>query len=378
MKPHYPLHPLCSIFPEMPDAEFDALRDDIEQHGQRDAIVLWDGQILDGRHRMQACLALGIEPKFRTVEMTWEEAKAYVLSVNLTRRHLDASQRAIIASRLATLQKGVRSDRQICPSSVTQQEAADSLNVGVTQVKKARKVEDAAAAEVVSEVERGKMSLHKAGKLAAAVPDKAEQAEIVRAGRVDEVLRKALPPEEPPQLPKTNTHHTSANRRTPDARETDRIGIVPPDDPRTYHDGNWYEWNEPLNRMISVSEDDILAEADRIRQWRRGLVVAEPVKDTTPVVEPVKQSVSNKRFTPPTADEVASYSDEINAGVDGQQFVDFYESKGWMIGKNKMKDWKAAVRTWKRSENQRGSKITTAVRSNRNWDEEIPEWKPTE
>ena len=213
MKPHHPLHPLCSIFPQMSDEEFDALRDDIKQHGQRDAIVLWDGQILDGRHRMQACLALGIEPKFRTVEMSWEEAKAYVLSVNLTRRHLDASQRAIIASRLATLQKGVRSDRSIGPSSVTQQEAADSLNVGVAQVKRARKVEDAAAAEVFSEVERGKMSLHKAGKLAAAVPDKAEQAEIVRAGRVDEVLRKALPPEEPPPLPKTNTLHTPATQQ---------------------------------------------------------------------------------------------------------------------------------------------------------------------
>jgi hypothetical protein len=181
-----------------------------------------------------------------------------------------------------------------------------------------------------------------------------------------------------PQLPRTNTHHTAANRRTPDARETDRVGIVPPDDPRTYHDGDWYEWSDPLNRMISVSEDDILAEADRIRQWRRGLAVVEPAVTTSPVVEPVKQSVSNKRFTPPTADEVSAYSDEINAGVDGQQFVDFYASKGWMIGKNKMKDWRAAVRTWKRSENQRGSKITTAVRSNRNWDEEIPEWKPTE
>lgn len=182
-----------------------------------------------------------------------------------------------------------------------------------------------------------------------------------------------------PPLPRTSTHHTSANRRTPDARETDQAGIVPPDDPRTYHDGNWYEWSEPLNRMISVSEDDIVQEADRIRQWRRGLQAAvEPVATTSPVVEPVKESVSNKRFTPPTADEVSAYSDEISAGVDGQQFVDFYKSKGWMIGKNKMKDWKAAVRTWKRSENHRGSKITTAVRSNRNWDEEIPEWKPTE
>jgi len=265
MKPHHPLHPLCSIFPQMPDAEFDALRDDIEQHGQRDAIVLWDGQILDGRHRMQACLVLGIEPKFRTVEMSWEEAKAYVLSVNLTRRHLDASQRAIIASRLATLQKGVRSDRQICPSSVTQQEAADSLNVGVTQVKKARKVEDAAAAEVVSEVERGKMSLHKAGKLAAAVPDKAEQAEIVRAGRVDEVLRKALPPEEPPQLPKTNTHHTAANRRTPDARDTDRVALVCPDDPRDLQDGRLYVWSESANRLFLATPEELWAAAMELR-----------------------------------------------------------------------------------------------------------------
>jgi hypothetical protein len=287
---------------------------------------------------------------------------------------LDASQRAIIASRLATLQKGVRSDRQICPSSVTQQEAADSLNVGVTQVKKARKVEDAAAAEVVSEVERGKMSLHKAGKLAAAVPDKAEQAEIVRAGRVDEVLRKALPPEEPPQLPKTNTHHTSANRRTPDARDTDRVGLVSPDDPRTVQDGHWYAWSEERNRLLPVSDEEILRRADEIR----GQMIVESAASTTPVVEHKTASVSSKRFIPPTADEVSAYSDEISAGVDGQQFVDFYSSKGWMIGKNKMKDWKAAVRTWKRSESQRGPKISTAVRSNRNWDEEIPEWKPTE
>lgn len=126
--------------------------------------------------------------------------------------------------------------------------------------------------------------------------------------------------------------------------------------------------------MVAVTDAEILRRADEIR----GQSIVEHAEDTTPVVEHKTASVSSKRFIPPTADEVSAYSDEINAGVDGQQFVDFYESKGWMIGKNKMKDWRAAVRTWKRSESQRGSKISTAVRSNRNWDEEIPEWKPTE
>jgi hypothetical protein len=180
-------------------------------------------------------------------------------------------------------------------------------------------------------------------------------------------------------LPRTNTHHTSANRRSPDARETDRAGLVSPDDPRGLQDGQLYVWSEAANRLFLATPEELWAAAMALRPDEiRGQAVVEPAKDTSPVVEPTKQSVSSKRFAPPTADEVSAYSDEINAGVDGQQFVDFYESKGWMIGKNKMKDWRAAVRTWKRSENQRGSKITTAVRSNRNWDEEIPEWKPTE
>ena len=51
-------------------------------------------------------------------------------------------------------------------------------------------------------------------------------------------------------------------------------------------------------------------------------------------------------FTPPSIDEVSAYCTERNNGIDPQHFVDFYEAKGWMVGKNKMKDWKAAVRTW--------------------------------
>lgn len=58
----------------------------------------------------------------------------------------------------------------------------------------------------------------------------------------------------------------------------------------------------------------------------------------------VKVSVS--RFTPPTLEEVINYCKERNNSVDPQRFINFYESKGWMVGKNKMKDWRASVRTW--------------------------------
>lgn len=53
-------------------------------------------------------------------------------------------------------------------------------------------------------------------------------------------------------------------------------------------------------------------------------------------------------FKPPTQDEVADYIAEIEAEIDPAAFMDFNESKGWMVGKNRMKEWKAAIRTWKR------------------------------
>lgn len=67
-------------------------------------------------------------------------------------------------------------------------------------------------------------------------------------------------------------------------------------------------------------------------------------------------SGSGKRstFTPPTIEEVKQYLDEKQiTNVDAERFVLFYESKGWMIGKNKMKSWKAAVATWAKSEKER-------------------------
>ena len=77
-------------------------------------------------------------------------------------------------------------------------------------------------------------------------------------------------------------------------------------------------------------------------------------------------------FSPPSLTEVKSYCSERENNVDPQGFIDFYEAKGWMIGKNKMKDWKAAVRTWERKEREDSGGRTTdgSVKQNQTpWDE---------
>ena len=57
-------------------------------------------------------------------------------------------------------------------------------------------------------------------------------------------------------------------------------------------------------------------------------------------------NINNNRWVKPTIDEIKAYCDERNNGINAEQFYDFYESKNWYVGKNKMKDWKACVRTW--------------------------------
>ena len=70
------------------------------------------------------------------------------------------------------------------------------------------------------------------------------------------------------------------------------------------------------------------------------------------------------RFTPPNYDEVYKYCVERNNGIDAQKFIDFYTAKGWLVGKNKMKDWKAAVRTWEKGNTKSNSQQVAGASSN--------------
>lgn len=70
-----------------------------------------------------------------------------------------------------------------------------------------------------------------------------------------------------------------------------------------------------------------------------------------------------KRFTPPTVDDVMKYAEEAGHKIDAQRFVDFYASKGWVVGNSPMKDWRAAVRNWcKRDAVQAGNAFAPAQR----------------
>ena len=64
------------------------------------------------------------------------------------------------------------------------------------------------------------------------------------------------------------------------------------------------------------------------------------------IKESISKDIDKKRFKKPSIEEIKEYCKSRNNSVDAYEFYDFYESKNWFIGKNKMKDWKAAVRTW--------------------------------
>lgn len=97
MTPLKPLHPLCTAFPAIDPDDFDGLVEDISTNGLREPIVLLDGQVLDGRNRYHACLQAGVEARFREFgsdKGDGTDPVVFVLSKNLRRRHLTATQRA--------------------------------------------------------------------------------------------------------------------------------------------------------------------------------------------------------------------------------------------------------------------------------------------
>lgn len=106
----------------------------------------------------------------------------------------------------------------------------------------------------------------------------------------------------------------------------------------------------------SADKSSDVAISDKEREEEREIDREEDIIMGVPAEQPKGKRSARKVFSPPSVDEVKEYCTERGNNIDPEVFVDFYESKGWMIGKSKMKDWKAAVRTWERSEGRKGVK----------------------
>lgn len=185
----YEIHPIANIFPAMSDSELQALRDDIEQYGQREPIWLYEGKVIDGRHRLRACEELGLP--LRTEIYDGFDATAFVVSLNLHRRHLSESQRQLVAAKLTNVEHG--GDRKADQGAnvrleVTHARAAEMLNVSERGVDSAKKVIKQGSPELVEAVETGRVSVS----AAATISDepKEQQREIVAKGE-REILQAA-------------------------------------------------------------------------------------------------------------------------------------------------------------------------------------------
>lgn len=189
------VHPVADIFPRMGDSEFQALKADIAQHGQREPVWTWRDQVIDGRHRVRACDELGHLCLRREYEGDESTLVQFVVSLNLHRRHLNESQRAMVAGRLANLGDGQRKAPSPIgepQSAVTQGEAASLLNVGKRSVERAREVIDHGAPELVQAVERGEVSVSLAAEFVSLDDDEIKNEALSTLASVPEQARETI------------------------------------------------------------------------------------------------------------------------------------------------------------------------------------------
>ena len=144
---NYEIHPACALFPMMDGDALNELAEDIRAHGLEHPIIMHDGKVLDGRNRLEACKRASVAPRFEDWHGAGDPLE-WVVSTNLHRRHLTASQRAMIGAELKALFEGAAKERQreggrggkIATPSKSRDEAAKVVNVSARSIEHASKV----------------------------------------------------------------------------------------------------------------------------------------------------------------------------------------------------------------------------------------------
>ena len=191
------IHPAADLFPKMGRAEYETLKADIQANGLRSAIVFWRGQLIDGRHRIQACDELGINwENFAEETGADKDPVTEALSLNLHRRHLSPSQLAMVADKVRGIydeeaaerktagqksgkakQKGLVENLPPTEKAKSRDKAAEAVGVSGKLADAAKKVRAKGTEELQQAVESGEVSVTAAA-LVADLPQE-KQTEIV-------------------------------------------------------------------------------------------------------------------------------------------------------------------------------------------------------
>lgn len=178
-------HEIANCFPLIQGTDFNDLVEDVRKHGLLQAILTFEGKILDGRNRFRACEVAGVQPRYVAFTGTWEEARATVVSLNLQRRNLTENEKAIAGAKLANLERGSNQHASKGPpiggsSPSSKSDAAASMGVPVRAVERASVVVDHGVPELVEAVGRETVPMSTGSEIARAIP--AVQPVLMAAG----------------------------------------------------------------------------------------------------------------------------------------------------------------------------------------------------
>ncbi len=219
----YEAHEIAKILPLMDSEELSKLIADIAARGLIYDIILFEGKILDGRHRYMACVQAGVTPRFDTFEGDYDDAIAHVTSTNVLRRQLSDSQRSMVAARLANLRKGRPTD---ATPAVSQTDVAEQFAVSRSSVQRAAKVLTEGVPGLADAVTNDAVPVAAAA-LVAALP-KEIQEQVVAEGpeAIKQAAKKAKakPVTETPAAPSTEDDDTPAPATATDAMLTALAG----------------------------------------------------------------------------------------------------------------------------------------------------------
>jgi hypothetical protein len=188
-------HEIATLFPHMSEVDQDHLRVSLLQEGQLEDILLFEGKILDGRHRYETCLEIGLEPRTREFAGDRKEAFSHSVALNLSRRHLTTVQRAAAGAGIKEYQQRLLSASGRAPSAAP--EVSDELESAEPTPKPSPRKINAKARELASQQSGvSKRAIDVATKIKEEAPDVFERMLAGTAGSLPDAKKvTALPAE---------------------------------------------------------------------------------------------------------------------------------------------------------------------------------------